>query len=117
MIRAGARPIFLATSVDGVLHDHDPQSREAFPRWAFAALAAADFVAAALAAFLATAGPGTAFFVVALFDFGALGRFLTAARWAACHAALAHSDSSSGSSKSRAGNSQYEFTVTVLVRV
>jgi hypothetical protein len=56
-------------------------------------------------------------FLGAFFALRAFGRFLTAARWAAANAALAHPVSSSGSSKSRAGNCQYEFTVTVLARV
>jgi len=46
-----------------------------------------------------------------------LGRFLSAARCAAARAALAHPLNSSGSSNSRAGNCQYEFTVTVLALV
>ena len=45
------------------------------------------------------------------------GRLRNAARWAAASAALAHTLKSSESSNSRAGNCQYEFTVTVLVRV
>ena len=49
--------------------------------------------------------------------FLALGRFLKAARCAAAKAALAHPLNSSGSSNSRAGNCQYEFTVTVLALV
>jgi hypothetical protein len=59
------------------------------------------------AAFLAT-------FFAALRTFG---RFVSAARCAAASAVLAHTLSSSESSNSRAGNSQYEFTVTVLARV
>ena len=52
--------------------------------------------------------------VAVLRDFG---RFFTAARWAAASAARAQPVNSSGSSKSRAGNCQYELTVTVLARV
>src|SRR6266852_1859215 len=47
----------------------------------------------------------------------AFGRLPRAARCAAANAALAQPVSSSGSSKSRAGNCQYELTVTVLARV
>ena len=46
-----------------------------------------------------------------------LDRFLSAARCAAANAALAHPLSSSGSSNSRAGNCQYEATVTDLLLV
>jgi hypothetical protein len=57
-------------------------------------------------------------FLGAFFALRAFGRFfLTAARCAAAKAALAQSVRSSGSSNSRAGNCQYEFTVTVLARV
>ena len=55
-----------------------------------------------------------------IFGFAALrtfGRLRKAARCAAANAALAQSASSSDSSNRRAGNCQYEFTVTVLVRV
>ena len=45
------------------------------------------------------------------------GRLRDAARCAAARAALAQPDNSSGSSKSRAGNCQYELTVTVLALV
>ena len=45
----------------------------------------------------------------------AFGRLRNAARCAAANAALAHSANSSESSNRRAGNCQYEFTVTVLV--
>ena len=57
---------------------------------------------------------------VVTFRFAALrtfGRLRSAARCAAASAALAQSANSSESSNSRAGNCQYEFTVTVLVRV
>src|SRR5436190_8485635 len=47
----------------------------------------------------------------------AFGRLRNAARCAAASAALAHTLKSSESSNSRAGNCQYELTVTVLVRV
>ena len=47
----------------------------------------------------------------------AFGRLRNAARCAAASAALAQPVSSSGSSNSRAGNCQYELTVTVLARV
>ena len=53
-------------------------------------------------------------FFVAFFVFG---RFRNAARCAAARAALAHTLSSSDSSNSRAGNCQYELTVTVFARV
>ena len=58
-----------------------------------------------------------AFFAAAFAVSRAFGRFFTAARWAAASAALAQPVNSSGSSKSRAGNCQYELTVTVLARV
>ena len=45
------------------------------------------------------------------------GRLRNAARCAAASAARAQSANSSESSNSRAGNCQYEFTVTVLTRV
>ena len=57
------------------------------------------------------------FFAVAFAAFRFFGRFRNAARCAAAKAALAHPLSSSESSNSRAGNSQYEFTVTVLALV
>src|SRR4030095_13318883 len=47
----------------------------------------------------------------------ACGRLCKAARCAAASAPLAQLASSSESSNRRAGNCQYEFTVTVLVRV
>jgi hypothetical protein len=55
--------------------------------------------------------------VAFLTAFRTLGRLRKAARCAAAKAALAHSASSSESSNSRAGNCQYEFTVTVFARV
>src|SRR5450631_2097509 len=96
--------------------------RAGFPRLVFDAGAANGFFATAPRAFLGTAFVVAACFVSPLFlaplaGFGGFGRFLIAARCAAPSAALAQSESSSGSSKSRAGNSQYEFTVTVLTRV
>ena len=57
------------------------------------------------------------FFVATAFLARALGRLRNAARWAAAKAALAQSLNSSESSNSRAGNSQYELTVTVFARV
>src|SRR6266568_2984590 len=57
------------------------------------------------------------FFAATFAVLRAFGRFFTAARWAAAKAALAQPLNSSGSSKSRAGNCQYELTVTVLARV
>src|SRR6266852_4924183 len=53
-----------------------------------------------------------AFFAATFAVLRAFGRFLTAARWAAARAALAQPVNSSGSSKSRAGNCQYEWIVT-----
>jgi hypothetical protein len=46
--------------------------------------------------------------------FFAFGRLRSAARWAAASAALAQWAKSSESSNSRAGNCQYELTVTVF---
>src|SRR3984957_7996277 len=59
------------------------------------------------------------FFAAAGFflDAGFFGRFRTAARCAAASAALAQPANSSGSSNSRAGNCQYDPTVTVLALV
>ena len=64
------------------------------------------------------------FFLAVLFFFVApvaalriFGRLRKAARCAAASADLAHSANSSESSKRRAGNCQYEFTVTVLALV
>jgi hypothetical protein len=71
-------------------------------------------------AFLAAAFLGAAFFVAAPEVFCvlcALGRFFSAARCAAASADLAQALSSSVASNSRAGNCQYELTVTVLARV
>jgi hypothetical protein len=65
----------------------------------------------------AAAFPGAAFFVTAGAALRAFGRFFSAARCAAASAALAHTLRSSESSNSRAGNCQYEFTVTVFARV
>ena len=56
----------------------------------------------------------TTFFLATFFAFG---RLRSAARWAAANAALAHPVRSSGSSYSRSGSCQYEFTETVLARV
>src|SRR5258707_11473444 len=58
-----------------------------------------------------------AFFAATFAVLRAFGRFFTAARWAAASAARAQPVNSSGSAKSRAGNCQYEFTMTVLARV
>jgi len=57
------------------------------------------------------------FFIAAFTGMRFFGRFFSAARCAAANAALAQCVNSSGSSNSRAGNCQYEFTVTVLARV
>src|SRR6266702_3288157 len=59
----------------------------------------------------------TAFFTACFAALRAFGRLRNAARCAAASADLAHTLRSSESSNSRAGNCQYEFTVTVLVRV
>ena len=67
--------------------------------------------------FLATAFLTATFSIPAFAAFRAFGRFFSAARCAAASAVLAHAPSSSESSNNRAGNSQYEFTVTVLARV
>ena len=67
--------------------------------------------------FLAVAFFAAAFFTTFFAALRAFGRLRNAARCAAASAALAHTLSSSESSNSRAGNCQYEFTVTVLARV
>ena len=55
-----------------------------------------------------------AFFAVFFVPLRALGRLRSAARWAAAKAAFAQLVNSSVSSNSRAGNSQYELTVTTF---
>ena len=85
-----------------------PQDEDLFLGWGFFLVATffvADFFAALVATF--------AFFTA----LRAFGRLRSVARCAAASAALAQSASSSESSNNRAGNCQYEFTVTVLVRV
>jgi hypothetical protein len=74
------------------------------------------FLTAVFAAFFAAGFLTTAFFVTP-FAFRVFGRFFRAARCAAASAVLAHTLNSSESSNNRAGNSQYEFTVTILARV
>jgi hypothetical protein len=77
------------------------------------------FAAGFLTAFAAFLAPAfvTTVFLAAPFAFRAFGRFFRAARCAAASAVLAHTLNSSESSNNRAGNSQYEFTVTILARV
>ena len=64
--------------------------------------------------FFATGFFTTAFFATALAAFRPFGRLRKAARWAAASAARAQSANSSESSNRRAGNCQYELTVTVF---
>ena len=78
-----------------------PQDEDLFPSAFFTA---EFFLATGLFAIFFAALPG-------------FGRLRRAARCAAASAALVHTLNSSESSNSRAGNCQYDFTVTVLARV
>src|SRR5882724_2107698 len=77
----------------------------------------ARFFFAARSVFFAARFSAALFFAAFEAVLRAFGRFLSAARWAAPSATLAHSLNSSGSSNSRAGSCQYEATVTDLLLV